>query len=83
MQLAKASLKNWESDTEPGVIASTRHRFARGADLSPVDLVLGWGVMSDNKVLQQINFSQGWLGRARLHMVDQDISGLTTGDRDP
>src|SRR4030095_9392463 len=44
------------------VIASTRYRFARGADLAPVDPVLGWGAMSDNKVLEQIHISQG--GRA-------------------
>jgi len=49
-------------DIRTRVIASARYRFGRESDLSPVDLVLGRGAMSDSKVLQQISFSQG--GRA-------------------
>ena len=46
-------------DIRARVIRSERYHFGREADLSPVDLVLGWGAMSDSAVLQQINFSQG------------------------
>jgi hypothetical protein len=46
-------------DIRARVIRSERYRFGREADLAPVDLVLGWGAMSDSAVLQQINFFQG------------------------
>jgi len=46
-------------DIRARVIMSERYRFGREADLSPVDLVLGWGAMSDSAVLKQLNFSQG------------------------
>lgn len=46
-------------DIRARVIASERYWFDRGSALSPVDLVLGWGAMSDSEVLKQINFSQG------------------------
>ena len=49
-------------DIRARVIAAARYRFGREADLSPVDLVLGWGAMSDSNVLKQISFSQS--GRA-------------------
>jgi hypothetical protein len=45
-------------DIRARVIRSERYRFGRGADLSPVDLVLGWGALSDSAVLKQISFSQ-------------------------
>jgi hypothetical protein len=41
------------------VLASERYWFDHGAALSPVDLVLGWGAMSDSAVLKQITISQG------------------------
>jgi hypothetical protein len=46
-------------DIRARVILSERYRWGREADLSPVDLVLGWGAMSDSAVLKQLNFSQG------------------------
>ena len=46
-------------DIRARVIRSERYHFGREADLAPVDLVLGWGAMSDSAVLKQINFSQG------------------------
>lgn len=49
------------------VIARQRYRLGRAADLSPIDLVLGWGAMSDSKVLNEISFSQG--GRAYTWMT--------------
>jgi len=44
------------------VIASARYRFGRESDLSPVDLVLGWGAMSDTTILKHFSISQN--GRA-------------------
>jgi hypothetical protein len=49
-------------DIRARVIASAGYRFGREADLSPVDLVLGWGAMSNTDVLKKISFSQS--GRA-------------------
>jgi hypothetical protein len=45
-------------DIRARVIASERYWFDRGSALSPVDLVLGWGAMSDSTVLKQISISQ-------------------------
>ncbi len=44
---------------EARVISTERYRFDRGAALSPVDLALGWGPMSNQAVLDQIDISQG------------------------
>ncbi len=41
------------------VLSSERYRFDAGARLSPVDLALGWGPMSDQAVVDQIKISQG------------------------
>ncbi len=41
------------------VLASKGYYFEREADLSPVDLALGWGRMSDEDVLKDISISQG------------------------
>ena len=49
-------------DIRARVISVARYRFGRAADLSPVDLVLGWGAMSDGDVLKKISFSQGGRG---------------------
>ena len=46
-------------DIRARVIAVESYRFDRGAALSPVDLALGWGPMSNGDILKQINFSQG------------------------
>jgi hypothetical protein len=46
-------------DIRARVIRSERYHLGSVADLSPVDLVLGWGAMSDSAVLKQISFSQG------------------------
>jgi len=45
-------------DIRARVILSSRYRFDREADLAPVDLVLGWGPMSDSEVLKDITFTQ-------------------------
>lgn len=41
------------------VIRTERYWFDAGARLSPIDLALGWGPMSDRRVLDQLSFSQG------------------------
>ena len=46
-------------EIEARVLSRERYRFDRGASLSPVDLALGWGPMSDQAVLDQIDISQG------------------------
>jgi hypothetical protein len=40
------------------VLGSERYRVGREADLSPLDLALGWGVMSDSALLDQLEISQ-------------------------
>ena len=55
-------------DIRARVIATERYWFDQGSALSPVDLVVGWGAMSDSAVLQQIGVSQGgrfyhWWGK--------------------
>ena len=41
------------------VLSREDYRWSDGADLAPVDLALGWGVMSDQAVLDRIDISQG------------------------
>ena len=43
---------------EARVLGREDYRFDRGAELSPIDLAMGWGRMSDEGVLSQINISQ-------------------------
>ena len=43
---------------EARVLSKEKYGFDKGAELSPVDLVLGWGRMSDEKVLDDIDISQ-------------------------
>ncbi len=40
------------------VLARERYRFDRSADISPIDLALGWGPMSDQAIIDQINITQ-------------------------
>ena len=46
-------------DIRARVLATERYWFDYGAALSPIDLVLGWGAMSDSTVLSEINIAQG------------------------
>ena len=41
------------------VLSKKNYHWGREADLSPVDLALGWGRMSDENVLKRIKVSQG------------------------
>ncbi|MDZ7292121.1 MAG: hypothetical protein ONB44_19785 [candidate division KSB1 bacterium] len=67
MPLAKSSL--WEKDgywfkalakfsLEARVLSKERYWFGREADLCPFDLALGWGPMSDQKILDQLTIRQ-------------------------
>ncbi len=40
------------------VLARERYRFDRSADISPIDLALGWGPMSNQEVIDQIKITQ-------------------------
>jgi hypothetical protein len=40
------------------VLAVERYRFDRAAELSPVDFALGWGPMSDSRILEAITIRQ-------------------------
>ncbi len=40
------------------VLGTERYRFDRAAELSPVDLALGWGPMSDTAVLDRLRIRQ-------------------------
>jgi len=44
---------------EARVLGAEHYRFDRGAEIAPVDLALGWGPMSDSRVLASIDISQG------------------------
>ncbi len=43
---------------ESKVLSKTNYNWGRESDLSPVDLALGWGKMSDERVLDSIDISQ-------------------------
>jgi hypothetical protein len=51
------------------VLAKKRYYFDREADLSPLDLVLGWEKMSDEEILDRINIRQS--DRWYLWSVDE------------
>lgn len=40
------------------VLSGERYRFDRAAELSPVDLALGWGPMSDSRILESFTIDQ-------------------------
>ena len=44
---------------EARVLSRKKYSIGREAEMSPVDLALGWGPMSDNRVLEKIDISQG------------------------
>lgn len=50
------------------VLSAEHYSMDREADLAPVDLALGWGPMSDEKVLKEISISQS--GRFYFWHVD-------------
>jgi hypothetical protein len=44
---------------EARVLSTERYRFDNVADLSPIDVALGWGPMSDQRILDQLEIDQG------------------------
>lgn len=52
------------------------YRFDKGSSLSPVDLAMGWGAMSDQRVLDQLNITQSgrfyWYHYARQPPIPKD-----------
>ena len=46
-------------DIEARILGREDYRFDAISDLAPMDLALGWGPMSDNRVLQAFKVSQG------------------------
>ena len=46
-------------EIEARVLGKALYRSGREAELSPVDLALGWGPMSDTAVLEKLSISQG------------------------
>ena len=61
-------------DIQARVLSRERYWFDRGAKLSPIDFALGWGPMSDNRLLDLLDISQGH----RFWMFS--YSGGTTND---
>lgn len=55
-------------DIRAKVLAKKNYQLGREADLSPTDLALGWGNMSDESVLEKIKISQS--GRFYYWRVD-------------
>lgn len=45
-------------DIKAKVLSKKNYRTGREADLSPTDLALGWGKMSDKSILEKIKISQ-------------------------
>ena len=65
-------------EVEARVLAAKRYRKGREAELSPVDLALGWGPMSDEAVLDHLEIWQNrrfyfWQGRI-LPIPKREIS---------
>ena len=60
------------------VLAGERYRFDSMSDLVPEDLALGWGPMSDSRVLKTLQISQGnrfyyWHGSAATPIAREAI----------
>ena len=65
------------------VLSIETYYLGRNADLSPVDLALGWGVMSDQAVIDQLNISQSarwyrWRYEGSLPVPEQLIIGSSS-----
>lgn len=59
------------------VLSSEAYRFDREAELSPIDLALGWGQMSDESVLEYFSISQSrrwyWWRYKKLPIAKQEV----------
>ena len=61
------------------VLSTEQYYLNREADLSPIDLALGWGVMSDQSLLEQLDISQSsrwyrWRYEGSIPVSDQQIT---------
>lgn len=45
-------------DVDARVLRKARYRFDGGAELAPVDVGVGWGPMSDSRIVDELEFSQ-------------------------
>ena len=61
------------------VLGVERYRFDRAADLSPVDLALGWGPMSDSRILDafQIRQRDRWYFWQAAHLPIAESAVIT------
>src|ERR1700752_1515368 len=64
-------------DITARILSREDYRFDRLADLVPEDLALGWGPMSDNRVLRAFRITQGarfysWMPKQALPIPRQD-----------
>lgn len=48
-----------EFNLKARVLSTEAYWFDRGAEISPVDFALGWGIMSDQRILDQLTITQG------------------------
>lgn len=65
-------------DIQARVLSTEDYYLSRESDLSPIDLALGWGVMSDQSLLDQLNISQSsrwyrWQYQGALPVSEQQI----------
>lgn len=65
-------------DITARILAREDYRFDRLSDLSPEDLALGWGPMSDNKVIRAFDISQSvrfysWMPKQALPIPRQAV----------
>ncbi len=47
-------------DMSARVLLTARYYFASAADVVPLDLTLAWGQLSDQRIVDRINFSHGY-----------------------
>ena len=65
-------------DITARILGREDYRFDAVADLIPEDLALGWGSMSDNRVLRHFDITQGvrfytWQSRGRLPIPRREV----------
>jgi hypothetical protein len=81
---ARAQVGRWtltpraRYDIEARILSREDYHFDRLADLIPEDLALGWGPMSDNRVLAAFDISQSarfysWRPRSSLPIAREDV----------
>jgi hypothetical protein len=88
------SVRGWEKDdyritplaefeAKALVLHLKRYHSGRESDLSPIDLALGWGPMSDQSVVDQLDISQSgrWYEyRARVLPIPQKVMAASSSN---